>query len=175
MGWVASTWVMIAMASTTVATTAISMDNQKKINENQIKQGEMDLIASQNATMNAEEEARRQESESLTNIGRELLSSQATATALQANTGIAGVTAEKQKRNIDMQNTFDVGVIKDQSDQAIFQIRNQGFANSQSLQNSINTARASKPSNTQIATTALMAGASAGLSVYKPKATKAIK
>ncbi len=154
-----STALMIAVGATMAGTalTAKSQQNQAKTAE---KQGELDLIASQSATKQAEQDANEETRMELANKRREFLRTQGSIVAQQANTGVAGVTAERQRRNVDFQHNMDVQNIKKKSENTLISIRHQGFRNDSQIQSNLN--RIHKPSGGEV----LGKTALAGLSVY---------
>jgi hypothetical protein len=157
-------WVVVAI-TVTAGSTYVAMETQAEIAENNIKQGEMDQRASANATKNAEEAQKRRTADRLSQSYRELLSARSEALAIQAETGVAGAIADKQKRNIDMQNTFDIERIQQDGEALVHNVRTQGFQNTAKLQQSINSARSNKPSDEAIAFTSATSSALAGLRV----------
>lgn len=159
-------WVIVAVATVSVATTAMGMKQQQDIAENAVKQADMDAIASQSATEQSMQDAEDITQEKLFQSARELLRAKGKAVAIQASTGVAGVVKEKQLRNIDMQNTFDVNKIKQDGDNMIINVANQGSQNAQQIQSARNTAESNRPSNTSIAVSSIASGVGTGLSVY---------
>lgn len=158
-------WFLTGAVVLTAGSTALQMKSQRDLADNQIKQGEMDRIASDSSTKNAEEEAQRQESFDLSEVARELIASKATTIATQANSGVSGVTQDRIKRDLDMQNSLDVNFVKRQGEQTLFSIRNAGFNNDASIQNSINSAKSSKPTKTAMAVSSVLAGGQTYLTV----------
>lgn len=155
-----------AMVVMTALTTFVSLNAQKKVADNQIEQGRLDKIASDSSTKQAEMDALDEQSMQLTDALRESLSAQSTAVAIQANTGISGVTAERQRSNIDFQNTMDVNRIQEAGDRSLISIRNAGFSNASKIQSSINSAQANRPSGTTMATTMAVNMLATGVSAY---------
>lgn len=159
--WIAGTVMVVSDVSTTIN----AGKHQQDLADVQMEQGRMNMVASQSATRMAEEDANRKTSNRLTQIGRELLKAQSMATAVQAETGVAGLSAERAQRNVDMQNTFDVNNIQEAGEVMTSNIRMQGFQNNAQIQGAINTAEASRPSNTEIFTNSLLSGIGTGLNV----------
>lgn len=172
-------WFLVGATVVSVASSALASKQQQRIADRQVEQARMDMVASTSATKQAEEDAKIEESFDLAKVARELLASRSTAVATQANNGVAGITQERQLRNIDFQNSLDVGIVKRQADQTLIGIRNSGFSNNQQHQNTINTAKANRPSNTDLAVKAIGSGVGTYLSVggskSKPEAKKGIR
>ena len=162
-------WLIVAVVATTaitVGTTALAGKQQQDMAENAIEQARLDKVASDNATDEAVQDAQRATESELTQQARELFRDKGSAVARQASSGVAGVVQEKQLRNVDMQNTFDVAKIKQDGDNMVVNVLNQGGQNIQAIQSAENTARSNRPSNTSIAVASIAGGVGTGLSVY---------
>ena len=142
-------WVGAIIAVGTTYMSAKAQDDQAKF---QVEQGNLDMIASNSATEQAEKDARDEEAFELSDLAREFLATKSTAVAQQANSGIAGVTSDRQRRNIDFQHSLDVGTIKRKGENTLTSIRNSGFQNNSQIQSSINVGTSNKVSGGEMAT-----------------------
>lgn len=152
-------YLMVAVGVSTVST-ALAIDAQNKQAKFQEEQGRLDMVASNSATQQAEADARDQEAVDLSEVAREFLAVKSSVVAQQANSGISGVTSDRQRRNVDFQNSLDINTIKKKSDNVVFNIRQSGFSNNQTIQSSINDARSKKVGLLEGATKTALAGGS---------------
>lgn len=154
---------LLVVAAIAAAGSAMySAKQQQKIADAEIEQGELDKRASIHASEQNEKVEGDNIARDLTNVRRELLRSASTATAIQADKGIAGVSATRSKRNINVQTNFNEQYIKAQGDNVLQGVRNAGLANTANFQRGINSSTSRRVSNTGI----LVRGAIAGASTY---------
>lgn len=158
-------WVLVG---TTTALSAISayatMDAQNKQAQAQIDQGQRDMIASQSATEQAEADLRDEQALELSDLASKLLGAESAQRATSANSGVAGITAERNMRNIQFQNTFDVNQVNTKNERLLIGIRNSGFNNASSIQGGINEASSRKTSRTAMAVNTTLSGGKAFIS-----------
>lgn len=117
--------------SLTTATVGV-MENRANIKANN-RQVEMDNRANTSATEEAMREQNRLEDLEVAQNERIALRDSSSAVAMSANTGVAGVSAERNVDNVLFQSLLDENVIKANSSAKMFQIGNQGFAQSQNI------------------------------------------
>ena len=144
-----------------VGTTAMSGMQQKYNQQAQTKQLEMSQRASINATEQAIQDKQRETDLAEYQQQREARRAESTVRAGQANAGIAGITANKQLDNVLFQSILDINYIKTQGENSLINISNQGYSNSSSIQEGINTSKRNTPSNLQIGVSVLTAGTKA--------------
>lgn len=90
--------------------------------------------ANTSAVEQALEDEMQQEFLAEVQADREALRASSTAVAQSANTGVAGITAERNIDNVLFQNLLDENVLKANSEANLFNISNQGFSQAQQIQ-----------------------------------------
>lgn len=160
-------WMMVGSAVVSVGASYISNKN----NQQQQQQETAELKSQQKSQYNAIEQAQldRQRETDLTiyQQEREARRAESMARASQANSGIAGVTANRQLDNVLFQNTLDENFIKTQGLNDLIAIRNEGWQTVSGTQLDINRSVNRTPSNKQIYTSAFMSGVSGAFSGYQ--------
>ena len=144
-----------------VGTTAMTGLQQKYNQQAQTKQLQMSQRASISATEQAIQDRQRETDLAEYQQQREARRAESLTRASQANSGIAGITANKQLDNVLFQSILDVNYIKSQGENALINISDQGYSNSSSIQEGINTSKRNTPSNLQIAISSATAGTKA--------------
>ncbi len=134
---------MVAVGLSVVTTGASIMQANRTADFNE-EQARLDMVASDKATEQAVEESEREEGMNLAQLAREALAKKSTIVAQQANTGVSGVTSERQRRNVDFQESMDVETIKRQSANTVNSIRQTGYTNNSQIQGRMNSATSSK-------------------------------
>ena len=150
-------WIAVGV-TLSVASTAYTGMQQRSQQQAQTKQLGMDSRANQSAIQQAEADKQREIQLKEYQQQREARRAESTARAGQANTGIAGITANRQIDNILFQSTLDTNYIKAQGENDINAILNQGFNQSSQIQSAINTSKRNTPSNLEIAVSSSVAG-----------------
>lgn len=162
------------MGAIGAGTTAISGIQQKYMQQAQTKQLEMSQRASINSTEQAIQDKQRETDLAEYQQLREVRRTESTVRAGQANNGIAGITANKQLDNVLFQSILDINYIKTQGENSLINISNQGYSNSSSIQEGINTSKRNTASNLQIGISSATAGvkAYAGAGGFSAKTEK---
>lgn len=158
-----------ALSVGSTAMTGIMSRNNAKAQTAQIEQSQR---ANTSAIAQAEEDKKRETDMAVYQQERQSRRSESLARATQANSGIAGITADRQLDNVMFQNVLDINYIKTQGDNSLINLSNQGFAQTSQLQSSLNTSKRNTASGLAIGVSTLGAGINTYAST-KSLATKA--
>lgn len=157
----------IGATALSVGTTAVQGLQQRAESKAQTAQLNMDKKANASAISQAEVDKQRETDMAVYQQNREARRAESMARAGQANTGISGITANRQIDNVLFQSNLDINYIKTQGENDINNILNQGFNQSAQIQSAINTSKRNTPSNLEVAINAGVAGVKTYTSLKK--------
>lgn len=125
-------WIAVSVGLSLTTATVGVMQNRANIKANN-RQVDIDNRANTHAIEEAMKEEHRLEDLEIAQNERIALRDSSSAVAMSANTGVAGVSAERNVDNVLFQSLLDENVIKANSSAKLFQIGNQGFSSSQNI------------------------------------------
>lgn len=159
-------YMMVAMAVGGFGSSYLAGKEQQALQEAETKELKAQQRSQYNAIGQAQLDRQRETDLTIYQQEREARRAESMARANQANSGIAGVTANRQLDNVLFQNVLDENFIKAQGLNDLIAIRSEGWQTVSGMQSNINRSINNTPSDTQVWTKAFMSGVSGGMSGY---------